>query len=598
MRYTRTLIPTTREAPKDAAIDSHILMLRAGLVRKLSSGIYGLFPLGLRCVRKVEAIIREEMNRIGGNEFLLPVLIPGDIWKKSGRWYSMGSELFRLKDRGEQDFVLAPTHEEAFTVIIRENLKSYRDLPVTVYHIGPKFRDEIRPRFGVMRGKTFIMKDAYSFHRADRPDSLDKTYTDMSNAYRAIFSRCGLETIPVAADSGTMGGSQSEEFMVPAEIGEEQIVRCTGCGYVANREKASCMLEKRSDKSSGALDTVSTPDVKTIDGLAGFLKKDPDCFIKTMLFTAGETEQDGGDSEGGTEGAERNKYVMALIRGDLDVNETKLKGYLGVSELKKADIEETWNDLGIPLGFAGPVGVEGIRVIADNSVKNMKGSVTGANRKDFHHVNVDAGRDFTVSEYTDLRLAGEGDPCPKCGHQLEMFRGIELGHIFKLGDKYSRSFDINYVDEDGSSRRPIMGCYGIGVERTVAAVIEQNHDENGIVWPLPVAPYQVYILPIKYEGKMKEISDSLCAKLEDTGLEVLLDDRDLRPGVKFKDADLVGIPYRINVGDRGLQKGMVELVYRKSGKKEEIKVEDIAGELAGRIAAEMEKFNLRRGKPV
>jgi len=574
MRISKLFFPTLKEAPKDAAIQSHVLMIRAGLIKKVSSGIYSLLPLGNRVVKKVENIIREEMNRIGGNEFLLPVLIPGDMWKQSNRWFSMGDELFRLKDRNEQDYVLAPTHEEVFTVLLKDHIKSYRDLPLIVYHIGPKFRDEIRPRFGVMRGKTFTMKDAYSFHNSSDKGSLDATYNDMASAYRRIFRRCGLHTIPVAADSGTMGGSASEEFMVPAQVGEEEIIRCSSCNYVANRERAECQPEKREYRDAGELELIHTPGVKTIADLTRFLNAGPEYLIKTLIFKTSEEE-----------------YVIVLIRGDLEVNETKLKNYLGVPEIEKADPQEALKELGIPLGFAGPVKVNGVVVIADNSVKNIRGAVTGANKKDYHFKNVNAGRDFTPGSYTDIRLVGEGDRCPLCGEMLSLFRGIELGHIFKLGDKYTDAFDVSYLDETGDTRVPIMGCYGIGVERTVAAVIEQNHDENGIIWPMSITPYHVYILPIKYTGRMKEVSDRLYDELQAAGLEAILDDRELRPGVKFKDADLIGIPYRINIGDRGLSEHSVELVHRRSGKKERVDFEQIGSIVRAKVERELESFS-------
>ncbi len=574
MRISKLFFPTLKEAPKDAAVQSHVLMIRAGLIKKVSSGIYSLLPLGNRVIKKVENIIREEMNRIGGNEFLLPVLIPGDMWKQSNRWFAMGAELFRLKDRNMQDYVLAPTHEEVFTVLLKDHIKSYRDLPLTVYHIGPKFRDEIRPRFGIMRGKTFTMKDAYSFHTSSDNESLDATYNDMASAYRRIFQRCGLHTIPVAADSGTMGGSDSEEFMVPAQVGEEEIVQCSSCGYAANRERAECLPEKRKYGDTGELELVHTPGVKTIADLTRFLNTGPEHLIKTLLFKT-------------SEGA----YVAALIRGDLEVNETKLKNRLGVPEIDKADSEETLKYLDIPLGFAGPVKVAGAVVIADASVKNIRGGVTGANRKDYHYKNVNAGRDFTPDSYTDIRLVGVGDRCPRCGETLSLFRGIELGHIFKLGDKYAKAFDVSYLDEAGDARVPLMGCYGIGVERTVAAVIEQNHDENGIIWPMSIAPYHVYILPIKYTGRMKEVSDRLYNELQAAGLEALLDDRELRPGVKFKDADLIGIPYRVNIGDKGLSENSVELAHRRSGKKEKVGLGEIGSIVRDKVERELKGFS-------
>ncbi len=573
MHYSRTFIPTIKEVPKDAMIQSHILMIRAGMIKKLSSGIYSFLPLGYRVLKKVESIIREEMERIDYNEFFLPVIIPGELWKISKRWYSMGPELFRLKDRNIQDFVLAPTHEEAFTFLLKDHIKSYKDLPLKVYHIGIKFRDEIRPRFGVMRGKTFIMKDAYSFHRESNSKSLDKTYNDMAGAYKKIFDRCGLETISVSADSGSMGGSLSEEFMVPSRVGEEEIIQCNHCGYVANREKAESRNENISYKNSGEITMASTPGTKTIEAVTRFLKVPAESLIKTLVFKIPD-----------------GKFVLALIRGDLDINETKLKNYLGVSEIEQADKKEVKAKLGIPLGFAGPIGVKSMHVVADLSVRDIKGGVTGANKKDYHYINVNTERDFTPDEYIDLRLVGEHDLCPLCGDGLSMFKGIELGHIFKLGDKYTKAFLVSYLDEDGSMKTPIMGCYGIGVERTTAAIIEQNYDEKGIIWPISVSPFHVYILPVKYSGKIQEISDMLVEQLEKSGIEVLIDDRDERPGVKFKDADLIGIPFRITIGERGLKKGAVELFERRTGNSEFIKLESIVDILKERIALEKKKY--------
>jgi prolyl-tRNA synthetase len=588
MLFSKFFIPTEKEAPKDATIQSHILMIRAGIVKKLSSGLYSFLPLGNRVLKKVERIIREEMDSIGGNEFFLPVLIPGDLWKQSDRWFSMGAELFRLRDRTVQDFVLAPTHEEVFTFLLRDHIKSYRDLPITVYHIGLKFRDEIRPRFGVMRAKSFIMKDAYSFHSARDELSLEKTYNDMAMAYRRIFKRCGLSTIPVAADSGTMGGSASEEFMVPAAVGEEEIAQCTQCGYVANREKATCKDDDIDYTDTGELSLIKTPDVKTITDLQEFLKMKSHYFIKSLLYTVDSGVMDFKKTKD-TKGAS-NIFIMALIRGDLDVNETKLKNYLGVSEIEKAEYDEVKDKLGIPLGFAGPIGMDAITIVADQSVKGIRGGVTGANKIDYHYRNVNSERDFSPKDYTDIRLVREGDLCAKCAGRIKIFRGIELGHIFKLGDKYTKAFSVTYLDEDGQTNVPLMGCYGIGVERTVAAVIEQNHDENGIVWPVSIAPFHLYLLPIKYGGKTKEICDEIYRQLADGGFEVLLDDRDLRPGVKFKDADLIGIPFRITIGDRGLEKNSVELIHRKTGTREQVNVDDIVSIVREKISTEMNSF--------
>jgi prolyl-tRNA synthetase len=576
MFYSRLFIPTVKEVPKDAAIASHILMIRAGLIKKITSGIYSFLPLGYRVIKKVEEIVREEMDGIGSNEFSLPVIIPSELWKTSGRWDSMGPELYRLKDRNTQEMVLAPTHEEVFTFILQDHIKSYRDLPLSVYQIGLKFRDEIRPRFGVMRGKTFIMKDAYSFHRETDAGSLDGTYRDMAGAYRRIFRRCGLETIPVAADSGAMGGSASEEFMVPSEVGEEEIVRCPGCGYVANREKAVVKGEEIGYSDTGTLQTVETPGVKTIEDLVTFLKVPPTHLVKSLVFKTSEGE-----------------FAVALIRGDLEVNTTKLKNALGAADIAPAEAGETLEKIGIPLGFVGPVGLKGVKVVADHSVRGIEGGVTGANRVDLHYRNVKEGRDFSPDIFLDLRLAGGEDSCASCGGRLSIFRGIELGHIFKLGDKYTKAFGVSYLDEDGRMKTPIMGCYGIGVERTAAAVIEQNHDDNGIIWPISVAPFHVHLLPIRYEGDSKEKTDSLLATLESEGFEVLVDDRNERPGVKFKDADLIGVPFRVTLGDKELKEGKVKLTVRKTGKSELVGTEEIGSVLRDLILAEMSAFSAK-----
>jgi prolyl-tRNA synthetase len=576
MFYSRLFIPTAKEVPKDAVISSHILMTRAGLIKKIASGIYAFLPLGNRVIKKVEGIIREEMDGIGSNEFFLPVLIPGELWKTSGRWSGMGPELFRLKDRSGQEMVLAPTHEEVFTAVVQDHVKSYRDLPLSVYQIGLKFRDEIRPRFGVMRGKTFIMKDAYSFHRSTDAGSLDGTYREMAGAYRRIFRRCGLETIPVAADSGAMGGSASEEFMVPSQVGEEEIVRCEGCGAVANREKAAVKGEEIRYTDTGALAAVRTPGVKTIDDLASFLGVPPTHIIKSLVYKT-------------PEGA----LAVALIRGDLELNTTKLKNALGAADMAPAEADETLHKLGIPLGFVGPVGLRNARVVADHSVRGIRGGVAGANKVDLHYRNVSEGRDFSPESFQDLRLAAAGDRCASCGQALSFFRGIELGHIFKLGDKYTKAFGVAYLDEDGQMKTPLMGCYGIGVERTAAAVIEQNNDENGIIWPISVAPFHVHLLPIRYEGESKRKTDELLAMLESEGFETLVDDRNERPGVKFKDADLIGVPFRVTIGDKELKEGKVKLTVRKTGKSELVGAEEIGSVLRDRILAEMAVYSAR-----
>ncbi len=571
MRYSAMLIPTLREVPKDAEIDSHILMTRAGLIRKSSAGLYTFLPLGFRSLLKVVAIIREEMNRAGALELLPPFVTPGELWKESGRWDVMGREMLRFRDRHDNDLVLSPTAEEAVTAVVRENVKSYRDLPLNLYQINTKFRDEIRPRFGVMRAREFIMKDAYSFD-ADEA-GLNTTYEAMRVAYRRIFKRCGLEVDPVQADTGSMGGSASEEFMVPSQVGEEEIVKCSECGYVANVERAVSRREfAASAESLLPPEEVATPDTRTIEELTAFFGTTPDRFIKSLIYKA-----DG-------------KPVMACIRGDLEVNEVKLKNALGAVELELGDEALVREATGAPVGFAGPAGLKNIRIVADESVRAMANAVTGANKKDFHLKNVNPGRDFAPEKYADLQLVREGDACPQCGTPLNSYRGIEVGHIFKLGYKYTESMNVTFLDKDGSEKHPIMGCYGIGAGRTLASVIEQSHDEGGIIWPMSIAPFQVLIVPVNVEDETlmtaaKEIYDALTKKYE-----VLLDDRNERAGVKFNDADLIGIPVRITVGKTFTNEGKLEVKLRAEKDKELVERDKLIRRIEEIYANEMAKY--------
>ncbi|HVR16017.1 MAG TPA: proline--tRNA ligase [Candidatus Limnocylindrales bacterium] len=560
MRWSKILIPTLKEDPADAEVISHKLLVRAGFIRQVSRGVYDYFPLALRVIRKIEQIVREEMNRAGAQELLMPITAPAELWQESGRWEMYGKELLRFKDRNERDFCLGPTHEEIVTDLVRRSVRSYRELPFNLYQIQTKFRDEPRPRFGLMRGREFIMKDAYSFH-TDVEDCR-REYDNMYQTYKRIFSRCGLRFRPVEADTGTIGGSQSHEFQVLAESGEDAIVSCNTCDYAANVEKAEVKAARPTGRDiaevSPKLEKVSTPGKKSVAEVAEYLKLPSENFIKTLVYRTDSGE-----------------FVAVLARGDHEVNELKLKTVLGCREIALADEASVATAIGVAPGFLGPISLK-LRVLADLSVHGMRAAVTGANEPNAHFINVDQERDFTPTVFADLRLAIAGDPCPRCEHgRLEAHRGIEVGQVFYLGTKYSVAMGATYLDAEGRERPIEMGCYGIGVSRLVAAAIEQNHDANGIIWPFSVAPFQVLLLPINYKDQsIREATDNLYGELQKHGLEVLLDDRDERPGVKFKDADLVGIPLRVTIGAKGLEKGCLELRSRREGKTEEVPVAD------------------------
>ncbi|MDR2403265.1 MAG: proline--tRNA ligase [Spirochaetaceae bacterium] len=598
MLFTQTFIPTLREVPGDAVIASHRLMFRAGMLRKLANGLFTYLPLGLRSFRKLERIVREEMDATGALEIKPSVVVPGELWKESGRWETMGEALLRVKNRLGADLVVSPTAEEAFTAMVRDELSSYRQLPLTLYQINTKYRDEIRPRYGVMRGREFTMKDAYSYHTDDA--GLDEMYEKMGRAYRRIFKRCGLTVIPVRADSGAMGGSGSEEFMVESEIGDNTLVLCRDCGYAANVEKAACKPDYNPDGGvpAAAIAPVDTPAVRTIEELCNFLNTGASAFIKTLIYRAINVELDLSEApgtcrpekkapRGGQDGPVTygEAFFAVLIRGDLEVNEVKLAAVLKASEVSLAADADVERLTGAPVGFAGPVGLRTIPLVADESVTVMFDAVTGALAKDLHYTHAAYGRDFTPWLVTDLRTVKAGDRCTLCGGELYEKKGNELGHIFKLGYKYSRSMGVHYLDEEGKTRLPTMGCYGIGLDRTLASVIEEHHDEGGIVWPMTLTPYQVIIIPIKYGEAVKAAADQLAATLEGAGIEVLLDDRDERPGVKFNDADLLGIPYRVVVGEKNLapDKPRVELKRRGKG---EIRLMEL-GFGAGKAAEEL-----------
>ena len=558
MRWSKSLIPTLKEDPADAEVISHKLLVRAGFIRQISRGIYDYFPLALRVIRKVEQIVREEMDRAGAQELLMPICSPAELWQESGRWEMYGKELVRFKDRHERDFCLGPTHEEIVTDLVRRCVRSYRELPFNLYQIQTKFRDEVRPRFGLMRGREFIMKDAYSFH-ADVTDCR-REYENMFQTYKRIFTRCDLRFRPVEADTGAIGGSQSHEFQVLADSGEDAIVSCDSCDYAANVEKAEVRALRPAGRDiaeeSPALEKVSTPGKKSVAEVGEFLKIPARKFIKTLVY-----KTDGGE------------LVAALVGGDHEINEFKLKAVLKCKELTLADEAAVASVAGVIPGFLGPIGLN-IRMVADRGVHGMRDAVTGANEVDAHFVKVDQERDFTPSAFADLRLAVAGDPCPRCEQgMLETHRGIEVGQVFYLGTKYSEAMGATYLDAEGRERPIEMGCYGIGISRMVAAAVEQNHDANGIIWPFSIAPFQVLLLPINYqERSIAEATDRLYQQLQMHGLEVLLDDRDERPGVKFKDADLIGIPLRVTIGTKGLAKNHFELRRRADGRVDEIPV--------------------------
>lgn len=548
MRATQMLIPTLREVPAEAEVVSHQLLLRAGFIRKTASGIYTYLPFAQRVLKKIMQIVREEMDRQGGQEMLMPIIQPAEIWLESGRWHVYGPELFRLKDRHNRDFCLAPTHEEVITLVVRGEVKSYKQLPQLLYHITNKYRDERRPRFGLMRGREFIMKDLYSFDRDE--EGLEISYRKMHEAYTNVFSRCGLQFRPVEADSGAIGGSTTHEFMVLAESGEAAILYCSVCDYAANVEKATTLPAAGLDPGIQLLDLqeASTPGKKSAEEVAAFFGIEPFHVIKTMLY---KTDQE---------------VVAALVRGDRDVNEIKLLNTLGALTLELADEATVQQATGTPAGYVGPVGLKNIRIVADPEVMALTNAVAGANKRDTHLINVNANRDFKPDLVEDIRMVRAGEPCPKCGAQLQEARGIEVGQIFKLGTKYSKVLGANFLDENGKEKPIVMGCYGIGVTRTMAAAIEQNHDQDGIIWPASIAPYHAVVIPVspKDENQMK-LAETLYQELNRAGVESVLDDRLERPGVKFKDADLIGYPLRIVVGNKAVEEGVVEIRRRRSG---------------------------------
>lgn len=602
MKASKFIISTLRDAPNDAVIASHKLMMRSGMLRKLGNGLYAYMPLGFRSFKKLEQIIREELDKAGLLEMRPTVIQPGELWKQSGRWDKMHDEMLKAQNRQGQDMVVSPTAEEAFTALISEGLSSYKQLPFTVYQINTKYRDEIRPRYGVMRGREFTMMDGYSFDK-DQND-LDASYNNVADAYRKIFKRLGLKTISVRADSGSMGGSGSEEFMVESPVGDDTLLLCPNCDYAANVEKASCAKETALDsngnpqkKSDLPLEKVATPNVFSIEDMEKFFGEKSTTFLKALIYKVYNASVDLSQNEQYknaktvTEGGQTyypETFFCVLIRGDLDVNEAKLASVLKASGAELASDEDVLKYSGAPHGFVGPIGIK-IPILADESTLIMHDCIGGAGEKGFHLKHIEPERDYKPFMVADVRTCKEGDKCPECGGTFYMKKGNELGHIFKLGNKYTKSMNVTYLDQNAKPVVPLMGCYGIGVDRTLASVIEANNDENGIIWPMTVAPFQVVIVPVRYDGEMKEVSDAIYAELEKDGIEVLLDDRNERPGVKFKDFDLIGIPVRIVVGEKNLPN--VEIKMRKESEAHLIPKENAASEAEKIVREELAKLN-------
>lgn len=562
MRLSKMYVRTLRELPAEAEIPSHILLLRTGMIRKLASGIYGFMPLGWRSLHKIENIIREEMDKSGAQEILMSAIQPAELWEESGRWSAYGPELWRIKDRNGRDFCLGPTHEEIFTDIVRDGVSSYRQLPLNLYQIQHKYRDEARPRFGLMRSREFIMKDAYSFDKDQ--EGLDKSYDDMYDAYTRIFTRCGLTFRPVEADSGAIGGNASHEFTALSEVGESDIAYCENCSMAANVEKAACRDAEPSPASEAMLELqeVHTPGTKTIEEVAGFLNIDKTKTIKALLF---EKYDEDGKADG---------YVAAFVRGDRDLNMIKLVNALNIPEhaIAFADESKLEAAIGAVGGFTGPIGLHDCTVVVDSELVGLKNLCAGACKLDHHILNVNYGRDYEGDIVTDLKVLKEGDPCPVCGAPIKHTRGIEVGQVFKLGTKYSKAMNATYKDENQQDHPLVMGCYGIGVSRTLAAVIEQHHDEDGIIWPVSVAPYHAIVTLVKpKDEEQAKVAEEIYQSLLTAGVEAVIDDRDERPGVKFKDADLLGFPIRITVGKRAGE-GIVEYKLRRDSEKIEISV--------------------------
>ncbi|USK51685.1 proline--tRNA ligase [Bacillus sp. CMF12] len=566
MKQSMTLIPTLKEVPADAETRSHQLLLRAGFIRQNASGIYSYMPLAKKVLQKVEAIIREEMDNAGAAELLMPALQQAELWQESGRWYTYGPELMRMKDRHEREFALGATHEEVITSLVRDAVKSYKKLPLALYQIQTKFRDEKRPRFGLLRGREFIMKDAYSFH--SNQESLDEMYDKLYTAYSNVFRRCGLNFRAVIADSGAMGGKDTHEFMVLSEVGEDTIAYSDTSHYAANIEMAPVIAQySKSNEEPKELEKAETENQKTIEEVSSFLNVAKEQCIKTLLFKADE------------------KYVLVLVRGDHEVNDIKLKNLLEAAAVELAGAEETKQILGCAVGSLGPIGVKDIDIIADHAVEAIVNGVCGANEEAIHYINVNSERDFNVTQYADLRFIQVGDPSPDGQGTIQFAKGIEVGHIFKLGTRYSEAMEAAYLDENGRTQPMIMGCYGIGVSRTMAAVAEQFNDENGFIWPRSMAPFDLHLVPINMKDEAQAaVAEELYTMLKRNRYEVLMDDRQERPGVKFADSDLIGLPIRITVGKKASE-GIVEVKVRKTGEMHEIHKDQLAEKIAEMMSA-------------
>ncbi len=561
MKQSNMLIPTLREVPADAEVKSHQLLLRAGYIRQNTSGIYSFLPLGKKVLKKVEDIVREEMDNAGAVELLMPAMQAAELWQESGRWYSYGPELMRLNDRHNREFALGATHEEVITTLVRDEVKSYKKLPLSLYQIQTKFRDEKRPRFGLLRGREFLMKDAYSFHA--NAESLDDTYEKMFTAYSNIFTRLGLNFRAVIADSGAMGGKDTHEFMVLSEIGEDTIAYSNESSFAANIEMAP-VVANYEKKSEAALEKekVSTPGQKTIEEVASFLQMEKSDLIKSIIFKVDE------------------KFILVLARGDHEINDVKVKNLYQASVVEMATAEEVQKVMGCSIGSLGPIGVpESVEIVADTAVEYLVNAVTGANEEGVHYKNVNPSRDFEVAQFTDLRFIEEGDLSPDGQGVIQFAKGIEVGHIFKLGTRYSEAMGANFLDENGRNQPMIMGCYGIGVSRVLAAIVEQYHDENGIVWPQAVTPFDVHVIPVNMKNEAQAtLAEEIYGELKNARFSVLMDDRQERPGVKFTDSDLIGLPVRVTVGKRAYEK-VVEVKWRKTGDKEELTVDQLLQKL-------------------
>jgi prolyl-tRNA synthetase len=563
MRMSQMLFSTQREAPSEAEAESHVLLLKAGMIRRLAAGVYALMPLGLRVFKKIESIIREEMDAAGAQELIMSAFLPAEYYQQSGRWDVFGTEMIKFQDRNGRDFCLGPTHEEIFASLLKPEMQSYKSMPKTLYQIQTKYRDERRPRFGMIRCREFVMKDAYSFDIDEA--GLDESYKKMYDAYCKVFDRCGLKYVIVHADTGAMGGSGSQEYMIKSDIGDDKIAICPKCGYAANAELAPCPAVAPADEPQQALEKVHTPNAGTIEELVGFFGYGPERFAKTLLYAA-----DG-------------KIVAAMVRGDRELNETKLKNYLKCVNLELASTEDVMKATNARVGFAGPIGLKADRIIADKEIRGMSNFLVGANESDYHFKNVNFGRDFATDEITDIRTIVAGDPCPKCGAPLQTANAIEVGHIFKLGTKYSIAMGCKFLDQDGREKPCIMGSYGIGLNRTMQAIIEQSCDKDGIIWPDSVAPYNAIVIPVSGSGQQAALADEIYNKLTEAGIDALLDDRDERAGVKFKDADLIGIPHRITVGRKAAE-GIVEYKQRASAEAEELSADDAVRKIAEAVS--------------